>query len=141
MIKALALILAALLTAAIAARFVHIATASRVVAPAPQPWSQQRMEIVAWNDSQWTVWVRDGRFELAPREEGEWRRHANTTIAFRDWRGAPWQAKLDDGRFLLAPRGDWRARSVRADALRYRDWYGEPQLRTVAQLDRSTTDR
>ena len=141
MIKALAIILAALVAAAIAARFVHVATADHVVAPAPQPWSQEHMDLVAWNDSQWRVWIRDGRFELEPREEGVWRRHRNTTIAFKDWNGAPWQAKVEDGRFLLAPRGEWRGRVERADALRYRDWSGEPQLRTVAQLDRSSVDR
>lgn len=135
------LVFAALLVAAIGARFLHVATSSRVVAPAPQPWSQQRMEFVAWNGSQWSAWVRNGRFELAPREEGEWRRHANATIAFKDWSGAPWQAKVEGGRFRLAQRGDWRGRIEQADALRYRDWYGEPQLRTVTQLDRSGADR
>lgn len=136
MIKAVLGLLVAVLVAIFAARLIHRATAQSAVEPIPQPWSQNRMEFVTWNGEPWTAWIHDQRFELLPRQEGKWRRHANTTLAFADWHGQPWQAKLDGEQFLLAPHGDWKGRTERATAIRYRDWKGRPQLRTVPQLRR-----
>jgi hypothetical protein len=129
-------LLAAVLLAVLAARLLYSATAATGAEPTPQPWTQNRMEFVAWNDEPWTAWIRDDRFELLPQEEGRWRRHVNVSLAFIDWQGQPWQAKIDGEQFLLAHRGDWKGRTERANAVRYRDWRGHPQLRTVAQLRR-----
>lgn len=100
------------------------------------PWAQHEMEFVAWNNGKWTAWIRNGEFELAPQDTGNWSRHANSTIAFIDWSGEPWQARMDGEMFVLAYRGDWKGATERANAIRYRDWSGENQLRTVAQLAR-----
>jgi len=104
--------------------------------PGAQPWAQNSMQFVSWNGEQWTTWIRGGRFELVPRDTGDWSRHSNASLAFVDWHGEPWQAKVDDKVFVLARRGDWRAPTERAGAIRYRDWQGKNQLRTVPQLMR-----
>lgn len=129
-------LLAAVLAAIFAARLLYNATAETDTEPTPQPWAQNAMEFVAWNDERWTAWIRDDKFELQPQEEGTWRRHANVSLAFTDWQGEPWQAKIDGEQFLLAHRGNWKGHTERARAVRYRDWRGHPQLRTVAQLRR-----
>jgi hypothetical protein len=130
-------LLAAVLAVALAARLLYNNTIAETDSgPIPQPWAQHAMEFVAWNDARWTAWIRKDRFELLPREEGKWQRHANVSLAFVDWQGQPWQAKIDGKQFLLAHRGDWKGRIERASAIRYRDWRGDPQLRTVAQLRR-----
>lgn len=129
-------LLGAVLAAVVAARTLHLVTADTAPEPRARPWSQHSMEFVAWNGSQWTAWIRGGRFELLPRERGRWQRHANVSLAFTDWQSEPWQAKIDGEQFLLAFRGDWKGRTERASALRYRDWRGQPQVRTVAQLRR-----
>jgi hypothetical protein len=126
----------AVLAAISAARLLYDATAETDTEPTPQPWAQHEMEFVAWNDAQWTAWIRDNKFELLPRKEGKWQRHTNASLAFTDWQGQPWQAKVDGEQFLLAPRGDWKGRIEHTNAVRYRDWQGRPQLRTVAQLRR-----
>ena len=127
---------AAVLAAVFAARLLYEATATTDTEPISQPWAQHAMQFVAWNGERWTAWIRDEKFELTPRAEGKWQRHANVSLAFTDWRGRPWQAKIDGEQFLLAPRGDWKGRVERASAVRYRDWQGHAQLRTVAQLRR-----
>jgi hypothetical protein len=136
MIKALLGLAAAVVVAVLAAGVWYRVEAESDQAPTPAPWAQNRMEFVAWDDEAWTAWIHGDRFELAPRHEGKWRRHANPTIAFTDWQGEPWQAKIEGEQFLLARRGDWKGRTERASAVRYRDWRGDPQLRTVAQLRR-----
>jgi hypothetical protein len=136
MIKAVLGLVVAVVLAVLAARVWYLVEADTDQAPTPEPWAQNRMEFVAWNDEAWIAWIRGERFELTPRHEGKWRRHANVTLAFTDWQGEPWQAKIDGEQFLLARRGDWKGRTERASAVRYRDWRGHPQLRTVAQLRR-----
>ncbi|MGH8177518.1 MAG: hypothetical protein ACREV5_14760 [Steroidobacter sp.] len=136
MTRALAVLLAAVLAAILAARLLYGATAGIDTALKLQPWTQNSMQFVAWDDEWWTAWIRDDRFELTPRAEGKWRRHVNASLAFIDWEGKPWQAKIEGQQFLLAYRGDWKGRIERASALRYRDWRGHHQLRTVAQLSR-----
>ena len=136
MTKVVVSLLAAVLVAIFAARLLYEATAATDIEPIPQPWAQPAMEFVAWNGERWTAWIRGDRFELSPREEGKWQRHANVSLAFIDWQGRPWQAKIDGEQFLLAHRGNWKGRIERASAVRYRDWRGDTQLRTVAQLRR-----
>jgi hypothetical protein len=136
MIKAILALIAAVVLAVVAARILYVVEVGSDHPSTPEPWAQNKMEFVAWNDEAWTAWIHGERFELAPRHEGKWRRHANATLAFTDWQGEPWQAKIDGDQFLLARRGDWKGRTERASAVRYRDWRGRPQLRTVAQLRR-----
>ena len=136
MIKVIAVLLAAVLATVLASRLWYRATVEVDGASTSQPWAQDSMQFVAWDDERWTAWIRDDKFELAPRAEGKWRRHANSSLAFTDWEGKPWQAKIEGQQFLLAYRGDWKGRIERASALRYRDWRGDHQLRTVAQLRR-----
>lgn len=138
MTRALAVLLAAVLAAILAARLLYGATAgidtSSTSQPPLQPWAQDSMQFVAWDDGRWIAWIRNGKFELTPRAEGKWRHHVNPSLAFIDWEGKPWQAKIDGQQFLLAYRGDWKGRIERVGALRYRDWRGHHQVRTVAQL-------
>lgn len=136
MIKVVAVLFAAMAAAVLGAKLLYEATARSEIAPAEQPWAQNRMEFVAWNGSRWTAWIRDDKFELQPQTPGKWQRHANATLAFIDWEGEPWQAKIERDEFLLAHRGNWRGQTERARALRYRNWQGEQQLRTVTQLRR-----
>jgi hypothetical protein len=136
MTRALAVLLAAVLAAILAARLLYGATAGIDTALKSQPWTQNSMQFVAWDDVRWTAWIRDDRFELTPRAKGKWQHHVNASLAFVDWEGKPWQAKIEGQQFLLAYRGDWKGRIERASALRYRDWRGHHQLRTVAQLRR-----
>jgi hypothetical protein len=135
MIRAVSLLAAAVLIAALAAKLLYNATIGPDVEATAQPWSRHRMEFVAWNDEQWTAWIRNDKFVLLPREPGKWQRHVNATVAFIDWQGQPWQAKIDGEEFLLASRGDWHRPAERVGALRYLDWRGDRQLRTVAQLN------
>jgi hypothetical protein len=134
MIRAVAILAGAILAAVFAAKLLYNATIKPDVESTAQPWAQHRMEFVAWNDEQWTAWVRNDKFVLLPHEPGKWQRHVNPSLAFVDWQGEPWQAKIDGDEFLLAPRGNWHGRAERAEALRYLDWRGGRQLRTVAQL-------
>ena len=101
-----------------------------------QPWTQNKMEFVAWNGERWTAWIRDDAFEQIPQNERRWNRHSKASLAFTDWKGEFWQAKIEDREFLLAHRGDWQGTIERSTALRYRDWEGNNQLRTVEQLRR-----
>jgi hypothetical protein len=136
MTRAIAVLLAAVLVAVLASRLLYDATTGVDTASASQPWAQNSMQFVAWDDERWTAWIREDRFELTPRAEGKWQRHVNASLAFTDWEGKPWQAKIEGQQFLLAYRGDWKGRVERVSALRYRDWRGYQQLRTVAQLRR-----
>jgi len=136
MTKAIAVLLSAVLVAVLASRLLYHATAGVDTVSTSQPWAQNSMEFVAWDDERWTAWIRDDRFELRPRAEGKWQPHINTSLAFTDWEGKPWQAKIEGQQFLLAYQGDWKGRIERTSALRYRDWRGYHQLRTVAQLRR-----
>lgn len=126
----------AFLATVVAAKLVFEGTSATIGAHANQPWAQNRMEFIAWNDQQWTAWIRDGEFELVPQDTSNWTRHSNSTLAFIDWEGELWQAKVDGEAFLLAHRGDWKGETERASAIRYRDWQGDPELRTVGQLTR-----
>ena len=136
MTKVFVTLLAAILAAILAARLLYGATTRNDIEPTSQPWAQDSMQFVAWDDERWTAWIRDDKFELTPRAPGKWQHHVNTSLAFTDWEGKPWQAKIEGQQFLLAYRGDWKGRIERAGALRYRDWRGHHQLRTVAQLRR-----
>lgn len=129
-------LLAAFLIVIAAARFGYSVTAESGVEPVDRPWSQDRMEFVAWNDEKWTAWIRDGVFELVPQNTDDWSRHSNPTIAFFDWDGEAWQAKIDGKEFLLAHQGNWGGPVERSEAIRYRDWSRNNQLRTVADLQR-----
>lgn len=136
MAKVFLLLLAAVLAVIAAAHltFNHITSTDGTAVH--QPWAQDRMEFLAWNNEKWTAWVRDGSFELRPQNLKKWSRHSNASLAFVDWEGLEWQAKIDGDMLLLAQGGDWNAPSQRAAAIRYLDWTGGKQLRTVAQLQR-----
>ena len=129
-------LLAAFLLVIAAAKFTYSVTAGSAVEPVDPPWSQDKMEFVAWNNEKWTAWIRDGAFELVPQNTDDWSRHANPTIAFFDWDGEAWQAKIDGEEFVLARRGNWGEPLERSEALRYRDWSRNNQLRTVPDLQR-----
>jgi len=126
----------AVLATIVAAKVTFIANSSVSNAPVNQPWSQDTMELVAWNEDKWVAWIRDGVFEQRPRDKGKWRGHANPSLAYIGWEGTRWQAKIDGEVFLLARRGDWKGPVERVNAIRYRNWKGEKELRTVAQLSR-----
>ena len=136
MAKVLLGLLAAIVATVFAARLAFDLTSQTVTAPANQPWAQNRMEFVAWNDERWTAWIRDSVFVQLPQDTRQWSRHSNASLAFTDWEGEAWQAKIDGQVFLLARRGNWKAPVERAAAIRYRDWTGKKQLRTVVQLRR-----
>ncbi len=129
-------LLAAFLIVIAAARLSYSVTAESGVEPVDRPWSQNRMEFVAWNNEKWTGWIRDGAFELVPQNTNDWSRHSNPTIAFFDWDGEAWQARIAGEQFLLAHQGNWGGRVERSEAIRYRDWSRNNQLRTVADLQR-----
>lgn len=129
-------LLAAFLIAIAAARLAYSVAAESGVEPVDRPWSQDRMEFVAWNNEKWTAWIRDGVFELVPQNTDDWSRHSNPTIAFFDWDGEAWQAKIDGEEFLLAQQGNWDGPVERSEAIRYRDWFRNNQLRTVPDLQR-----
>jgi hypothetical protein len=136
MVKFVLFALVAFVATVAAAGIVYRATADVGSAPAVQPWAQNKMEFVAWNDELWTGWIRDGAFEQIPENNGKWSRHWNVSLAYTDWEGEPWQVKIDGEEFLLAYRGDWNGPIERASAIRYRDWAGDKKLRTVVQLRR-----
>ena len=122
MTRVLAVLLAAVLAAILASETATVRTALRLgIATAStsqlpsQPWAQDSMQFVAWDDERWTAWIRDDKFELTPRAEGRWQHHANASLAFTDWEGKPWQAKIEGQQFLLAYRGDWKGRIERAE--------------------------
>ncbi len=134
MAKVVLSLLGAFLATIVASGLAYRATASTGSAPAIQPWAQNKMEFVSWNDERWTAWIHDGAFEQLPQNKKKWSRHSNTSLAFTNWDGKMWQAKIDGEEFLLAYRGDWNGPIERATAIRYRDWAGEHKVRTVAQL-------
>jgi hypothetical protein len=136
MIKALLCLLAAFVATVAAANLAFSISSGPGDERDREPWAQNRMEFVAWNDEWWTAWIRDGAFEQLPQNDQKWSRHSNTSLAFTDWDGNAWQAKIDGDEFLLAHRGDWNGPTERAATIRYRDWDGNNQLRTVAQLRR-----
>lgn len=136
MIRICAILLAAFFIVVAAARFAYSLTADTGDAPVSAPWSQNKMQFVAWNEGRWTAWIRGDAFELDPENTDSWSRHANRRIAYVDWSGEPWQARIEGDEFLLAPHGNWSAASERSEAIRYRDWNGNKQLRTVADLRR-----
>ncbi|HWM29583.1 MAG TPA: hypothetical protein VNQ14_14070 [Woeseiaceae bacterium] len=129
-------LLAAFLIVIAAARFAYSVSTESGVEPVDTPWSQSRMEFVAWNDEKWTAWIRDDKFELVPQNTSDWSRHANPTIAFYDWDGNAWQVKIEGQEFILVRQGNWGGPVERSEALRYRDWSGNNQLRTVPDLRR-----
>ena len=136
MTRAFAVLFVAIIMTVVAAKLLFEFTAPSGAASMNHPWSNDRMEFVAWNNERWTGTVRDGAFELVPQNESNWSRHTNSTLAYIDWDGEPWQAKVDGDAFLLAYRGDWNGETVRANAIRFRDWQKSKQLRTVSQLTR-----
>ncbi len=136
MFKVVFALVAAMLIATVAARSAFDATVSAQRQPTQQPWAQNQMEFIAWNDEKWRAWIRDDSFEQLPQNTHRWTRHANPSLAYIDWHGQSWQAKIDGGTFLLAHRGNWNGPIVRAEAIRYRDWEGRNTLRTVDQLSR-----
>ena len=136
MLKVVFSLSAAVLATVVAAKLAFDATAYTGDAPVNQPWAQNTMEFVTWNGEKWNAWIRDDTFEQRPQNEGQWSRHANTSLAFVGWQGGPWQAKIDSDALVLAYRGDWNGSTKRVNAIRYRDWKGENQLRTLAQLKR-----
>jgi hypothetical protein len=129
-------LLAAILIVIAAAKFVSSVTVNAGDEPANAPWSQGKMEFVAWNEEKWTAWIRDGSFELVPQDTGNWSRHTNPSIAYIDWDGEAWLAKIEGNEFVLAHRGDWAEGVERSEAIRYRDWSANNQLRTVPDLQR-----
>lgn len=129
-------LLAAFLIVIVAAKLAYSVTAESGAEPVDPPWSQGKMEFVAWNNETWTAWIRDGAFELVPQNTDDWSRHSNPTIAFFDWDGEAWQAKIEGNEFVLARRGNWAGSVERSEAIRYRDWSGNNQLRTVPDLQR-----
>ena len=136
MAKALLALVGAFLAAIVAAKLTFDATTPGANEPVNEPWVQNKMEFVSWNNEQWTAWIHDDAFEQTPQAEGYWHRHSNPSLAFIDWEGEPWQAKIDGETFLLAHRGEWNEPTESATAIRYRDWSGRKQLRTLAQLTR-----
>lgn len=136
MLRILFVLFAAVAATVVAARWSFEVASAEPGEAASEPWSQDRMELVAWNGEKWTAWIREGRFELVPVDENDWSKHANSTLAFVDWAGEKWQAKIDGDEFLLAHRGDWEGVVERSDAIRYIDWRGRKELRTVPQLRR-----
>jgi hypothetical protein len=136
MVKGILGLVAGVLAAIVAANLAFNATANVGTQPVNEPWAQDRMEIVAWNNEKWTAWVVGDVFNQLPENKGRWSRHLNPSVAFTDWEGEMWQAKIDGDDFLLAYRGDWNGPIERSDAIRYRDWAGNNQLRTVTQLRR-----
>ncbi|MCG8377973.1 MAG: hypothetical protein MI865_00705 [Proteobacteria bacterium] len=136
MTRAFAVLFLAIIATIVAAKLLFEFTTQTGAAAESNPWSNNRMEFVAWNNERWTGTVRDGAFELVPLNTNDWSRHTNSTLAYIDWNGEPWQAKLDGDAFLLAYRGDWNGDTVRANAIQYRDWQDSEQLRTVSQLTR-----
>ncbi len=136
MVRVVLSLLASVLAIIVAAKLVFNVTAYTGAGPANEPWAQNKMEFVAWNDEKWTAWIRGDAFELVPQDTVKWTRHANASMAFIDWEGQEWQAKIDGDIYLLAVRGDWEGTTERATAIQYRDWRGENQMRTVAQLKR-----
>jgi len=129
-------LLAAFLVVVAAAKFAYHVSTESAVEPVDTPWSQDRMDFVAWNGEKWTAWIHQDTFELVPQNISDWSRHANPTIAFFDWDGNAWQAKIEEQEFMLARQGNWGGPVERSAALRYRDWSGNNQLRTVADLQR-----
>jgi len=129
-------LLVAFLIAIAAAKFAYNVTVESGGEPANAPWSQDKMEFVAWNEGKWTAWIRGGSFELDPQNTGHWSRHSNPSIAYIDWDGEAWQAKIEGNEFVLARRGNWAEAVERSEAIRYRDWSGNNQLRTVPDLQR-----
>jgi hypothetical protein len=129
-------LLVAFLIAIAAAKFAYSVTVESGGEPADAPWSQDKMEFVAWNEGKWTAWIRGGSFELDPQNTGNWSRHSNPSIAYIDWDGEARQAKIEGNEFVLARRGNWAEAVERSEAIRYRDWSGNNQLRTVPDLQR-----
>ncbi len=136
MFKIVLTLAAAILATIVAAKLTFEANSYSGSEPSNQPWAQESMKFVSWNDEQWTAWIRSGKFEQSPQDTDRWSRHANASIAYTDWEGGLWQAKIEGEEFLLAHRGDWEGHIERSSAIRYRDWTGRNQLRTVAQLRR-----
>ena len=136
MVKIVLLLLAAVLATIGAAKLTFEANSDKGSDPGNQPWAQNRMEFIAWNNEKWTAWIYDDVFQQLPQNTTSWSRHANVSIAFIDWEGKTWQAKIDGEVFLLAYRGDWKGSVEPATAIRYRDWNGNKMLRTVVQLRR-----
>jgi hypothetical protein len=128
-------LIAVIIGAAAAATWVARAGSEVHGAPGDQPWAQDRMQFVAWNNERWTAWISDGEFVLMPENTRRWSRHRKATVAFVDWQGEPWQARIDGELFTLAPRRQW-ASAETSHAIRYRDWAGAPRIRTVQQLTR-----
>lgn len=136
MVKGILALVAGVVAAIVAANLAFNATANVGTQPVNEPWVQDRMEIIAWNNEKWTAWIVGDVFNQLPENKGKWSQHSNPSIAFTDWGGEMWQAKIDGEEFLLAYRGDWNGPIERSDAIRYRDWAGNNQLRTVTQLRR-----
>ena len=134
--KVVLVLLAALLAAIVAAKVAYEFTTDIGSEPVQQPWTQNSMEFVAWNNEKWTAWIRDSSFEQIPQDDGNWSRQSNASIAFTDWAGDRWQAKIEGDKFLLAHQGNWAGSIESSDAIHYRDWAGKNQLRTVLQLRR-----
>ncbi len=129
-------LIAALLATVVAAKLVFESTVYAGSEPLNQPWAQDTMQFVSWNQEQWSAWIRDDTFEQIPKNTDKWHRHSNASLAFLDWEGRAWQVKIDGDGFLLAHRGEWAGAIERKAAIRYRDWQGKNRIRTAEQLRR-----
>lgn len=129
------LIIAMIITV-IAANLAFRAQSSTDEPEANAPWSQDRMQFVAWNGNHWTAWINDSQFVQTPETTGRWSSHTKPGIAYIDWDGENWQAKVSGEEFIIAYRGNWSGPTERVPAIRYQDWAGRNQLRTVGQLNR-----
>ena len=136
MVKFVLSLLATTLVIIGAAKLTFEANSYKGSSSANQPWAQNRMEFIAWNNEKWTAWITGAVFQQFPQNTSNWSRHANVSLAFIDWEGVTWQAKIEGEVFVLAYRGDWKGSLQRTSAIRYRDWHGNKMLRTVVQLSR-----
>lgn len=136
MVKFVLSLLATTLVVIGAAKLTFEANSYKGSSSANQPWAQDRMEFIAWNNEKWTAWIIDGVFQQFPQNTTKWSRHANASLAFIDWEGTTWQAKIEGEVFVLAYRGDWKGLLQRTRTIRYRDWQGNKKLRTSVQLSR-----
>ena len=95
MFKIVLTIAAAVLATIFVAKLTFDANSYTGSEPSNQPWAQETMKFVSWNDERWTAWIRSGKFEQSPQDTDKWSRHANASIAYTDWEGGMWQAKIE----------------------------------------------
>ena len=135
-VKAIIGLIVAFALSVMGARLAFEASGPDEASSTAAPWAQNKMEFIAWNGQRWTAWLRDGNFELTPENEGNWHRHANSSIAYIGWGGEPIQARLHGEQFQIAHRGEWHAAVEEVEAIHYIDWSGVRRVRSVEQLTR-----